>query len=72
MKTRKIISVLRVAAERAALLLIAAVVMIFALQQPQFLAFAQAYWYIGAVVIFGYVALTFGEDYLNRRILRLG
>ena len=30
MKTRKIISVLRVAAERAALLLIAAVVMIFA------------------------------------------
>ena len=72
MKTRKIISVLRVAAECAALLLIVVVVMFFALQQPQFIAFAKAHWYIGAVVIFGYVALTFGEDYLNHRILRFG
>lgn len=72
MKTKRFISAFRVAAERAALIMIAAVTILLALQQPQLIAFMQTYWYIGAIVILCYAALTFGEDYLNRRILRLG
>lgn len=72
MKTKKIISVLRAAVERAALLMVTLVVIVFAMQKYTLCNFAQNHWYIGAAVLIGYVALTYGEDYLNRRILSRG
>lgn len=72
MKTKKIISALRAAVERAALLMVVLVVGVFAMQKYALCNFAQNHWYIGAVLLIGYVVLTFGEDYLNKRILSRG
>lgn len=72
MKTRKIISALRVIVERVALLMVLTVITVYMMQQCALLNVLQNYWYIGAALLFGYAALTLGEDYLNYRIINHG
>lgn len=72
MKTIKIISVLRVAFGRLVLAAIATIIILFALRQYALCDFAQGYWYVGAMLIVAYAALTFGGDFLNKRFLCLG
>ena len=69
MKTRRFISVLRAAVEKAALVAVMLVAIIYFLRQYALYNFAQTHWYIGAIVLSGYALLAVSEDYLNRRIL---
>lgn len=67
MKTRKIISTLRVVAERTALVMVIMLAVVFIMRQYTLCMYAQNHWYLWVALISCYVALTLGEDYLNWR-----
>lgn len=72
MKTRKIISVLRVFFERISLLVVVLAVAIYVLQQYSLCNFLYGCWPIVVTFLVCYVALTLGEDYLNNRAIHRG
>lgn len=68
-QTRHVINLLRIAAQTAAFLCIAFIVMVFVFEQNVACTLTTEMWPYAAVIIGLYALLTIGEDYLNKRAI---
>ncbi len=69
-KTKRFLSVLRIAAEIVAVLLIIVCVSAVCMNATGVVSVIIKLWPYGVFVIAAYMLLSFGEDYVNNRILR--